>query len=196
MPRPYPPRTIPADTPASKGSSRKEPRRRRLAPVCDTGKFRNITEKKGVALDLPEALAVGQGLREVKGHPLLLRDIAELPGVPDQHGAGAVLSFRDDPFKAGVFQGMVLGGYRQAFLLGIGGGSLGDGPRFQDPVHLQAEVVMEAAGVMFLDHEDGFADTSRPPGEGSGCGENPVLRGNPLRSLLAWASFSGKGFCP
>ncbi len=51
--------------------------------------------------------------------------------------------------------------------------ALGDGPARQRPVPLEAEVVVEPAGVVALDDEDRRALLRRPP---NGSGVVPLLR--------------------
>jgi len=48
---------------------------------------------------------------------------------------------------------MVFGLDGQAFIGRIEGRAFGDGPRFQRPISLQPEVVVQAPRGMFLDHE-------------------------------------------
>ena len=73
--------------------------------------------------------------------------------VEDLHLAGAVVAFRDLAFEAGVVQRMILDLHGQTLGAGVETRSLGNRPTFEHAVHLQAEVVMPAAGVMQLHHE-------------------------------------------
>src|SRR6266496_543690 len=94
------------------------------------------------------------------------------------HLAGPVLAFGDDPLEILVFQRLVLGGHRQPLLARVRGGPLGHGPRLQRPAGLQPEVVVQAAGLVFLHHEP------PPPGGLAAAGEIPlaavVIQAGPL----------------
>src|SRR5262249_26031485 len=78
-----------------------------------------------------------------------------LPGaaVPEEDGAAAVLALRDDPLEVAVVDGVVLDVDGEALLAGVEARPLGHRPALQDPVELEAEVVVEAAGVVLLDDE-------------------------------------------
>ncbi|MNJ45841.1 hypothetical protein D3C77_409530 [compost metagenome] len=71
--------------------------------------------------------------------------------VPDDDIAGAVVTFGDMAFKACVVQGVVFDMNGQAPHLGVQRRALGDGPAFQGAIELQAKVVVQVAGVVFLD---------------------------------------------
>ncbi|MNM83741.1 hypothetical protein D3C81_958090 [compost metagenome] len=71
--------------------------------------------------------------------------------VPDNHVTGAIMAFGDLPFEVGVVQRVVFDVHGQAPDLWVQRRALGDGPAFQGTVQLQAKVVVQVAGVVFLD---------------------------------------------
>ncbi len=73
--------------------------------------------------------------------------------VPEEDGAAAVLAFGDGAFEGAVGDGVVFDLHGEDFLGGIEAGALGDGPAFEDAVVLEAEVVVQAGGVVLLDDE-------------------------------------------
>ena len=73
--------------------------------------------------------------------------------VPDAHRATAVLAARDVALERCVLHWMVLGLHREVVDLGVGRRRLRYGPADQDPVPLQPKVVMQAPGVVLLNHE-------------------------------------------
>ena len=101
--------------------------------------------------------AVGDGLAAVQGGRL------GLPGapVPDDHVAGAVLLRRDDSFEIEVFDRVVLDVDGHPPDLGVEAWALGDGPRDEDAVDLEAEVVVEPCRSMPLDDEPPAATAGR-----------------------------------
>ena len=74
-----------------------------------------------------------------------------MPGaiVPDHHGAAAVFAFGNDAFEAAVFERMIFDVHREALDGGIEARSFGHGPREQNAVELEAEIVMEAVARCF-----------------------------------------------
>ena len=74
----------------------------------------------------------------------------EGPAVPDHHRARAVLPLRDHPFEAGIVQRVVFGLHRQPLVSRIKRRSLGDSPGLQHTLDLQAEIVVQAPGIMLL----------------------------------------------
>jgi len=74
--------------------------------------------------------------------------------VPDDDVAAAVVAGRDHPLERCVIVRMILGHHRQAFHSRVIRRPFRHCPRFEHPFHLQAEVVMEARGGVFLDDED------------------------------------------
>ncbi len=91
-------------------------------------------------------MALVQGLleRQVFG-------VLEAATVPDHDGAAAVFVLRDGALELGVIEGMVLGAHGQALGRGVEGRPLGHGPGQQHAVALQAQVVVQPAGVVLLD---------------------------------------------
>ena len=73
--------------------------------------------------------------------------------VPQHHRAAAIFALRDGAFEVGVGERMVLGADGEALVVGVDAGALGHGPAFEDAVHFEAEVPVEARGVVFLDDE-------------------------------------------
>ncbi len=77
--------------------------------------------------------------------------------VPDHDGSCAVVSGGDDAFEIFVVEGMVFYLHGQSFIGGVERRAFGDGPAFQDAVHFQPEVIVEAGCGMFLhDEPQGF----------------------------------------
>src|SRR4029453_10407699 len=73
--------------------------------------------------------------------------------VPNHHRAAAVVSFRNDAFEGFVFDRMILNFDRQMFFPLLPRKTFRDRPGFQDAFHLQAEIVMQPARIVFLDEE-------------------------------------------
>ncbi len=128
-------------------------------------------------------VAAGRGAADHRPQPGLAGlDVGVPGGLPARrladHLAGPVLAFGDDPLEILVFQRLVLGGHRQPLLARVRGGPLGHGPRLQRPAGLQPEVVVQAAGLVFLHHEP------PPPGGLAAAGEIPlaavVIQAGPL----------------
>src|SRR5690606_32034485 len=77
-----------------------------------------------------------------------------VPAVEQLHVAGAVVALRDLAFERGIRQRVVLHLHRQPLLPRAQGRPLGHRPALQHAVGLEAEVVVAAAGVVQLHHED------------------------------------------
>ncbi len=91
-------------------------------------------------------MALGVGLMHIAfGKPVT--------AVPDQHGAAAILTLRDDALEAVVLDGVVLGVHGQAPLPGDKARAAGDCPALHHAVKLEAEVVMQAPRRVLLDDE-------------------------------------------
>ena len=88
--------------------------------------------------------------------------------IPEHHGAGAVVAFGDVAFKGGVEEGVVFDHDGEAFDGWVEGGSLGNGPGFEGAVDFDAEVVVEAAGVVTLDAEEVAGGLGGKGGSGFG----------------------------
>ncbi|MCY1399721.1 hypothetical protein D9M71_147840 [compost metagenome] len=96
--------------------------------------------------------------------------------VPDDHVAGAVVSFRDMPFEVGVVQRMILHLDRQAPDAGVETRPLGHRPALQRAAQFQAEVVVQVAGVVLLDHEgERFLPPPAAPRTGLGSAAEVAL---------------------
>ena len=102
-------------------------------------------------LDPLAHLALGLGA-VVEEEAVLVRGVGA--GVPDDDGPRAVLAFRDHALVAGVAHGVVLGHHGEAFVRGGVGRAFGDGERLEDAVDFEADIVVQAAGVVLLDDED------------------------------------------
>src|SRR5690606_24626594 len=73
--------------------------------------------------------------------------------VPDNHITPAVLPLGDTALEAAIAQRVILDMHRQALVGRVQARSLGHGPADQGPVQLQAEVVVQPPGGVFLDDE-------------------------------------------
>ena len=73
--------------------------------------------------------------------------------VPEHDRTAAVLSLGNQTLEVRVLDGMVLDHDGQALVAGIVGGSLGHGPAQEDPLPLQAKVVVHPRGDVILDYE-------------------------------------------
>ncbi|MHC2538449.1 hypothetical protein ACVJMY_008018 [Bradyrhizobium diazoefficiens] len=81
--------------------------------------------------------------------------IIGLPGaaVPQHDRAAAILAFRDRSFEIAIVERMVLDLDRQPLVVRIERGALRHRPGLEHAVELEAEIVVQPAGVMLLDHE-------------------------------------------
>lgn len=77
-----------------------------------------------------------------------------LPFVPDDHVSCAVVARRDDALESGVVVGVILRHHRQPPGSGIVGRALRNGPRLEDALHLETEVVVEVRSLVLLNDED------------------------------------------
>ena len=75
------------------------------------------------------------------------------PAIPQHHRAAAIFALWDSAFKGAVIQRVILGAHGEALVVRVEAGALGNRPAFQDPVHLQAEVPVQARSVVLLDDE-------------------------------------------
>ena len=87
-------------------------------------------------------------------------DLARLPlellvgaAVPDRHRAGAVVALRDLAVEVEVLERVVLGADREAVVLRLLGQAVRDRPRRERAVVLEAQVPVQARGVVLLDDE-------------------------------------------
>src|SRR5688572_27362126 len=105
--------------------------------------------------------------------PQSLRGIADRsPGsvVPDFDFPGSVLALRNFSFKGGVLQRMVLCLDRESSFPLLQARTFRHGPALENPIHLEAEIIVKSPGKMPLNHED-------PAGSGSPSHERPRFRG-------------------
>ena len=145
-----------------------------------------------VAVELEFEIALGitfVGIAD--GHPGAL--------VPDDDFARAVLFGGDDAFEGVVADGVVFDVDGHAFVGRIEAGAFGHGPAFHGAVELEAQVVMQAAGPVFLDDELPRGFIAHPALGGLG-GEGEVAFGfvfferigshgmNPAREPEVWVS--------
>ena len=73
--------------------------------------------------------------------------------IPHNHRAGAVIPLRDDSFEVAVLEWVVFHFDGEAFVGGIGGRSLGNGPRFEDAVHLEPQIPMQSRCIVHVHDE-------------------------------------------
>src|SRR5262249_31545807 len=84
---------------------------------------------------------------------LLLDELVDA-AVPDLDGARAVLAGRDLAGEGGVVERVILDVDGEGTRAGLERHALGHGPGSEDAVPLEAEVVVEPAGIVALDDED------------------------------------------
>src|SRR5439155_12796212 len=97
----------------------------------------------------------------------LLHDLVG-SAVPDLDGAGAVVPLRDLALERRVVERVILDVYSERALPGLERNAFRNGPRCKRTVALEAEVVVEPAGVVALHDEDRPLCTSALRGEGLG----------------------------
>ena len=99
-------------------------------------------------VDIGVQLAAGHGRDRVVG-------LVGLPraGVPHDDVAAAVLAVRDDALEVDVLDRVILDVDRQAPCLRVERRAVGHSPARQHPVHLEAQVVVPAAGAVPLHDE-------------------------------------------
>jgi hypothetical protein len=99
----------------------------------------------------------GQDKFEVAGFDSVLGRLGTLrrpeTAIPHLYRAAAVLALGDGAFEVAVVQRMIFHLHRQAFVSRIDRRPLGDGPRFEDAVQLQAKVIVQVARGMLLNDE-------------------------------------------
>src|SRR5262249_5249133 len=102
-------------------------------------------------------------------------------------GAAAVLPLGNDAFEARVLHWMVFDRHRQALLACLVRRALGNRPRFQHALHLEAQVVMQVARVVFLNDEQPpvFGGFFSPP-----AGRRRRL-GRAAETALRWLALEG-----
>ncbi|MNO66020.1 hypothetical protein D3C76_567990 [compost metagenome] len=101
-----------------------------------------------------ELLPFQAKLQMPAGHSLVrIADGYPVPLVPDDDIAGAVVTRRYIALEFRVVQRVILHLDGKTFHRRIEAGSLGHGPALEHAVQLQAEVIVQVAGVMLLDDE-------------------------------------------
>src|SRR6266478_661433 len=78
--------------------------------------------------------------------------------VPDHHRSRAIQTFRNHTLEVGIFQRMVLCPDSQPLICRVHGRPFRNRPRYQDSVDRQPEIIVQAAGVVFLNDKDTPAD--------------------------------------
>ncbi|MHC2386025.1 hypothetical protein ACVIHB_000841 [Bradyrhizobium liaoningense] len=73
--------------------------------------------------------------------------------VPQHHRAAAILPFRNRAFEIAIVERMVFHLDRQPLVVRIEGGSFRHRPGLEHAVEFEPEIVVQAAGVVLLDHE-------------------------------------------
>ncbi len=81
-----------------------------------------------------------------------------LSQVPDHHRSGSVLARRDHTLEFRIFERMVLRPYGQALVRRIYRGPFGYCPGCQDAIYGQPKIIMEPAGIVFLNDKDAACD--------------------------------------
>src|SRR5215471_21620125 len=96
-----------------------------------------------------------EGELEITVPVALVRIAYGLPGpaVPHHHRAAAVLALRNGALEAAVFERMILYLHGQALVSGVEARPLGYRPALERAVELEAEIVVELAGCVLLNHE-------------------------------------------
>ena len=161
------------------------------------------------AMDHPVLLRAGLEQRVLPVQPVAVEGddhLLRLPllhvvgaGVPQLHGARAV-ALRDHALEVDVVERVVLDVHRQAVLLRAHRDAVRYCPRHQHAVALQAQVPVQAGGVVLLDDEAmAVAGTAlrRPPRArrwARACGGSRVLPGSGRVSPSAWP-WPSAGFC-
>ncbi len=110
------------------------------------------------ALQHPAAgqLLAGEAELDLARGQRLLRVGQRHPGptVPDDHRAGAVVAGGDATLEAGVVERVIFDQLCETPHLRVQARPLRNRPALQRIAHLQTQVVVQAPGVVFLDHED------------------------------------------
>ena len=126
---------------------------RRVHPVDHPVVLRSVAV--GAPADRKQPVATGQALAVERDLDLAVLPLVGLVGtrVPDRHRARPVLAPRDLAGELQVAQRVVLGVDGEAVVGRVGWDPVGDRPRRRHPVVLEAQVPMQARGVMLLDDE-------------------------------------------
>src|ERR1043165_774711 len=73
--------------------------------------------------------------------------------IPKHHCPASILTFRNNAFEGSVFHRMIFHLYCQMLGALFPRQSFRHCPRFQHSFHLEAEIVMQPAGIMLLNHK-------------------------------------------
>ena len=73
--------------------------------------------------------------------------------LPHHHRASAVVAFGNNAFEIEIRYGMILDLHGQAFVGWVERKAFGHSPGFQHAIHLQAKIIVQAGGAMFLHYE-------------------------------------------
>src|ERR1035438_4642266 len=73
--------------------------------------------------------------------------------VPQHDRSSAILSLGNSAFESPIFEGVILHFHGQAFHGWIKRGPLGNRPGEQDAIPLKPKVIVEMAGLMFLNYK-------------------------------------------
>ena len=77
------------------------------------------------------------------------------PSVPKHDGAGAIVAGGNGAFEFAIIDGVIFDFDGEPAVAVFRGKTFGHGPGFQDAVHFEAEIVVQAGGIMFLHDEEG-----------------------------------------
>src|SRR5262249_5538917 len=122
---------------------------------------RHARERPAAAELVAEELDLDLAAPELLERILRLRR-AIPAAVPHDHRTRPVVAGGDHALEIGVLHGMVLDVHGQPSLLGMHRRPLGHRPALQHAVHLEAEVIVEAAGRVLLHDEEASADEPAP----------------------------------
>ncbi len=105
--------------------------------------------------DREQAVAPAQPLAMEGDLDLLLLPLVHVERalVPDRHRAGAVLTLRDLTVELEVLERVVLGAHREPVLRRVRRDPVRDRPRRERPIVLEAQVPVQAGGVVLLHDE-------------------------------------------
>ena len=124
------------------------------AAPLHAGARQGVAPAQLAALELDDGVPVGQRALDRHLLAVALGAVAVGAGVPHDDRARAVAALPDRALEVGVVERVVLDGHRQALLARVGRRALGDGPRLEHAVDLEAEVVVQRARRVLLDDED------------------------------------------
>ena len=114
-----------------------------------------------VSMELDRHVPGVDGGTQVDNDAVFFGDIANGAFIPDNHGAGAVVTGRNQTFEMAIVERVIFGVYSQALLRRVGRRALRHGPRRQHTVDLEADVVVHASRCVLLHHENRIAGRRR-----------------------------------